>query len=107
MKAKKAVKRLAKVEAILSNVIDQYASENGVRKMLDLAKASVVRAKETVGIEGSPKPVKKPPVKAKESKRRISAEGRRRLSLAAKKRWAIARRSRNGAANGQPLSKTA
>ena len=46
MKAKKALKRLRSVEALLSIVIDQFAAnERSVRAMLDSAKASVIRAK--------------------------------------------------------------
>ena len=106
MKSKKALKRLEKVEAILSNVIDQYtASENGVREKLDTAKASVVRAKESM--QAPPKAAKKPPVKAKESGRRLSAEGRKKLSIAAKKRWAIAKRKGVSAVTGRALSQTA
>jgi hypothetical protein len=44
-KAKKALKRLKTVEAILSDVIDQcLASARGLRGLLDSAKTSVVRA---------------------------------------------------------------
>jgi hypothetical protein len=109
MKAKKAVKRLTRVEALLSNVIDQYAG-NGhrVKELLDSAKESVVRAKETVNQEASSKTTKKPPAKAEKSLRRgLTAEGRKRLSLAAKKRWAVAKRKGISAVTGRPLSKTA
>ena len=109
MKAKKAVKRLGKVETLLSNVIDQYAkSVDNVRELLDSAKASVVRAMEAVSVKPSTVAPKKPPVKAQETKRRgLSAEGRKKLSIAAKKRWAIAKRKGVSAVTGRPLSKTA
>jgi hypothetical protein len=108
MKAKKALKRLTRVETLLTNVIEQYASnESDVRELLDSAKASVGRAKETVDLKAAPKAVKKPPVKAGNSKRRLTAEGRKKLSLAAKKRWAIAKRNGVSAVTGRPLSKTA
>ena len=108
MKAKKALKRLTRVETLLSSVIDQYASnDSGVRELLDSAKASVGRAKETVDLKAAPKAAKKPPVKAGNSKPRLSAEGRKRLSLAAKKRWAVAKRNGVSAVTGRPLSKTA
>lgn len=46
MKVKKAVKKLDKVVAILSDVIKQYApTERKVRELLGAAKSSVVRAK--------------------------------------------------------------
>ena len=48
MKAKKALKRLGKAEAILSNVIDQYAGQTSVRELLGTAKATVARAKAAV-----------------------------------------------------------
>ena len=109
MKAKKAVKRLTRVEALLSNVIDQYAGDShSVKELLDSAKESVVRAKETVNQQSSSKATKKPPAKAeKPLRRRLTAEGRKRLSLAAKKRWAAAKRNGVSAVTGRPLSKTA
>ena len=46
MKAKKALKRLKKVETILSNVIDHCpVSARGLLGLLDSARSSVVRAK--------------------------------------------------------------
>jgi hypothetical protein len=109
MKTKKAVKRLTRVEEILSNVIDQYAeSGHGVKELLDSAKESVVRARETVNQKASSAATKKPPAKAEKPQRRgLTAEGRKRLSLAAKKRWAIAKRKGISAVSGRPLSKTA
>jgi hypothetical protein len=88
MKAKKALKRLTKVETLLTNVIDQYAgSEGNVRELLDNAKASVVRAKKTVNVKAA---AKKPPVKAGSSKSRVTAEGRKKAPPAAKKQAAVA-----------------
>src|SRR5215212_1831649 len=101
MKAKKAVKRLNKVEALLSNVIDGFAAgERAVKELLDSAKAAVVRARETVNIKTAPVVEKKPPVKARSVKSRITAEGRKKLSLAAKKRWAAAKRKGVSAVTG-------
>ena len=78
MKAKKALKRLNKVETILSNVIDQCpASSRGLRELLDSAKASVVRAKGVVNGRVA-RATKKPPARAQESARgRLSGERRR------------------------------
>jgi hypothetical protein len=46
VKTKKALKRLDRIEALLSKVIHQYATDEGeVRELLDSARASVVRAK--------------------------------------------------------------
>jgi hypothetical protein len=108
MKAKKALKRLKKVETILSDVIDQCpASARGLRGLLDSARASVVRAKGVVDARAA-RAAKKPPARAQESTRgQLSAEGRKRISLAAKKRWATAKRKGMNAVIGRPLSKTA
>jgi hypothetical protein len=108
MKAKKAIKRLKKVETILSNVIDQLpASARGLRELLDSARASVVRAKGTVNARVV-RAAKKPPARAQESARgRLSADGRKRISLAAKKRWATAKRKGMNAVTGRRLSKMA
>jgi hypothetical protein len=109
MKAKKAVKRLTRVEALLSNVIDQFAGNgHGVKELLGAAKESVLRAKEAVNQQASSTATKKPPAKAEKPQRRgLTAEGRKRLSVAAKKRWAIAKRRGISAVTGRPLSKTA
>jgi len=105
MKAKKALKRLNKVESLLSNVIDQFPdSARGLRDLLDAARSSVVRARETVGARLA-RAAKKPPARAHES--RLSAEGRKRISLAAKRRWALAKRNGVHAVTGRKLSKTA
>jgi hypothetical protein len=108
MKTKKALKRLKKVETILSNVIEQLpASARGLRELLDSARAFVVRAKGTVNARVA-RAAKKPPVRAQESVRgRLSADGRKRISLAAKKRWAQAKRKGMNGVTGRPLSKTA
>jgi hypothetical protein len=108
MKAKKAVKRLTRVETLLSNVIDGFtAGERAVKELLDNAKAAVIRARETVTVKAAPVVTKKPPVSARRAKSRISAEGRKKLSLAAKKRWAVAKRKGVSAVTGRPLAKTA
>ena len=109
MKAKKAVKRLVKVEALLSNVLDQYSTSTGsVRELLDTAKASVIRAKESIDLMSAATTAKKPSVKAKEPKQgRLTAEGRKKISIAAKKRWADARRKGIHPLTGRRLSKTA
>lgn len=109
MKAKKAVKRLVKAEAILSNVIDQYAGQASVRELLGTAKTSVARAKAALDSKAvSGKVAKKPPAKADKSRAGgLTAAGRRRLSVAAKKRWAAAKRKGVHAVTGRPLSKIA
>src|SRR6266852_2575843 len=81
MKAKKALKRLNKVETILSDVIAQFpASARGLRGLLDSAKTSVVRAKEVLHARVA---AKSSPAGAQESAQGgLSAEGRKRISLA-------------------------
>jgi hypothetical protein len=78
MKANKALKRLAKIEESVSDVMERYsASAPPTREALQDAKAAVARAKEAVSLQASsgttdaPKkaatkkaPVKVPPAKA-------------------------------------------
>ena len=108
MKAEKALKRLKKVETILSNVIDQLpARARGLRELLDSAKASVARAKGTVNARVV-RAAKKPPARAQESTRgHLSAEGKKRISLAAKKRLTEVKRKGMNAVTGRRLNKTA
>lgn len=110
MKAKKALKRLNKVETLLSNVIDQFPGiKDGLVELLGSAKATIVRAKKTVTSQLSARTAKKkPPVKARTAQAgRLTAEGRKRISIAAKKRWAAAKRKGMNAVTGQKLSKSA
>ena len=113
MKAKKAIKRLAKAEALLTGVLDQFSgSQDKVRGLIETARTSVVEAKSGIDRQAAPKAAKKPPARAPkangaQNKSRLSAEGRRRISLAAKKRWAAAKRNGVHAATGRPLTKTA
>ena len=88
MKAKKALRRLRRVEELLSIVIDEFVGkEPGVRELLDSAKASVIRAK--AGINP-----KKPQPKVKRSNRSdLRAEERKGISLASKQRAIIAKRT--------------
>ena len=105
MKAKKALKRLNKIEVLLSNVIDQCpASARGLRELLDSAKTRVVRAK---GVMNARVARKQPARAAHATESRLSDEGRKRISLAAKKRWAKAKRKGMNAVTGRRLSKTA
>jgi hypothetical protein len=94
MKAKKAIKRLAKAETLLADVLEQYpASKDGLRDLLDSAKTSVAQARAAIDVEVAVTPAKKAPSQAKEAKPdRLSEAGRKRISMAAKKRWAATRR---------------
>ena len=88
MKAKKALKRLAKAETLLSDVMEQYAKkQQRLRELLQSARDSVSRAKKTVSLRSS-KPANKSVKADQPQRRRLSAASRRRLSVAAKKRWA-------------------
>lgn len=66
MKTKKVVKKLTKVEALLSSIIDQYDSGDDarLREALTSAKESVRRAQKTVNNGTEAKTVKKPVAKA-------------------------------------------
>ena len=90
MKAKKAIKRLHKVESLLGVVIDQFATgTKEVHDMLDAARSSITAATQALAAS----PAKKPPAKAAQTQAsRLSDSARKRLSVAAKKRWAEARR---------------
>jgi hypothetical protein len=116
MKAKKTLKRLNKVVALLSNVIGRLPDKkNGLEDLLDSAKANVVQAKKMVHSQpsngaGKGKPqekAEKAPKADKAGPRRLSAAGRKRISLAAKKRWEAAKRKGVNPVTGRRLSKTA
>jgi len=103
MKAKKAIKRLNKVESLLGVVIDQFATgTKEVRGMLDAARSSVSAATKALAA-----PDKKLPAKTEGPQpSRLSDAARKRLSVLAKKRWANAKR--NGMSSlAKPARKTA
>jgi hypothetical protein len=108
MKTKKALKKLNKVEALLSNVMEGFpGGKQGLGNLLGAAKVTIVEAIKTVtsstaaGKNGSA-------ARAKKARNgRLSEEGRKRISLAAKKRWAAAKRKGVNAVTGRRLSKTA
>jgi hypothetical protein len=91
MKANKALKRLAKIEASLSALIERYAtSEEVVQESLQDAKASVLRATKAVSLLASPRPQATASVKAGKSKRRHPIpRASRRISHATKKQKAV------------------
>jgi hypothetical protein len=75
MKVKKAIKRLDRVDELLSSVIDQYeVSEPGARELLDSAKKSVVRAKAALKKQASSEPRKDAPAHVSRKARQIDAE---------------------------------
>jgi hypothetical protein len=98
MKTNKALKRLAKIEASISDMTERYSSSPDILETLQDAKAAVTRAKEAVSLQASSGKAKnltvkrsKPPSKAKRElskpKRRLSAAGRKAIIAATKKRW--------------------
>jgi len=124
MKAKKAVKRLQKIEDVLAGIIDDFSSDKPVvRELLDSARGSIAQAKSkmtppapraTAKKSGSKSETahkaaagKAATGKAAASKVGLSAEGRKKLSVAAKKRWAVAKRKGVHAVTGRPLVQTA
>jgi hypothetical protein len=84
MKANKALKRLAKIEMLMSDVTERYsASAPHIREVLQDAKAAVTRAKEVVSLQASSGTAKNPPGKRSNAtpelskpKRTLSAAGR-------------------------------
>ena len=103
MKANKALKRLAKIEALMSDVVERYsASAPHVRELLQDAKAAVTRAKEAVSLRSSSGTAKNPAVEhsaptskatpeTSKPKRKLSAAGKAAIVAALKKRWAAKR----------------
>ena len=88
MKANKALKRLAKIEALISDVTERYsAGAHHIREALHEAKDAVARVKAAVrsqATSGTAKPSKAPTKK----KRRLSAAGKKAIQEAALRRWA-------------------
>jgi hypothetical protein len=104
MKATKALKRLGKIEASLADLIERFsASDHKGQEFLQNAKASVIRARETVSSQASSRTAKnhhakhsdEPPSKASSEptkpKRKLSAAGRKTIIAATKKRRALKR----------------
>lgn len=106
MKVKKALKRLAKVEELLSDVVGYYSSiEQSARDLLVSARLLVVRAKESLSDQPSPSSARKPALKAEKSN--LKAGGRKKASPAAKKRRGTVKRRGVSAVTDRLLSKTA
>src|ERR1039458_5062431 len=109
MKANKALKRLAKIEVLISVVTERYSSAPHIRETLQDAKAAVTRAKEAVSLQRSAGKAKNPPVehseppsKAKpepsEPNRQLRAAGRKAIIAATKKRWRLQKAAAKAAA---------
>jgi hypothetical protein len=108
MKAKKALKKLNKVEALLANVMEGFpGGKKGLGNLLGAAKVTIVEAIKTVTSSAGAAKNGSPARVGKARNGRLSEEGRKRISLAAKKRWAAAKRKGVNAVTGRRLSKTA
>ena len=103
MKANKILKRIAKIEALMSKVTERSSvSAPHIQELLRDAKAAITRAKKAVSLQASSGTAKNPPAKSakhpskatpepSKPKRKLSAAGRRAISEATKKRWAAKR----------------
>lgn len=104
MKTKKTLKRLNKVVALLTNVIDQLPDrKGGLGNVLDSAKANVVRAAKMVHSSTAATKRKLPA----NAEGRQSAAGRKRISVTATKRSEANKRKGVNSEAGRGLSKTA
>jgi hypothetical protein len=95
MKAKKALKKLRRVEELLAIVIDEFVgNEPAVRELLNSARTSVMGAKAGINSQSAPRKAKKPQVKAaQQSKRpRLAAPRGKRIFPAGKERSELPRR---------------
>ncbi len=86
MKANKALKRLAKIESLMSDVAERFsASAPHLREALKDLKAAVASVKEAVKVQTSPAPKKAAPKKAARAVKKAVAK------KAAKKRAPVRR----------------
>jgi len=77
MKTKKALKKLDKIQAILSTVIDQHAGADGsLRELLDSAKETVSLAKAKVNGQEEPKSRRKTAAVERKSNRSGNGTGK-------------------------------
>jgi hypothetical protein len=103
MRTNKALKRLAKIERLISNVTERHStSAPHIRELLQDAKAAINRAKEALSSpasHGTPKrtqversePTSIATSEAPKPKRKLSAAGRANIVAATKRRWALKR----------------
>jgi len=91
MKPKKALKRLSRVEALLSDVLSLYAPlEQAVRESLSAAKAAVASARKSMGRKASAAAPGKQAVKSKKAQQlRVVPANQRKQSLAKRKTAAM------------------
>jgi hypothetical protein len=102
MKANKVLKRLAKIEALMSDLTNRFSGSAHLREVLQNAKAAVTQVKKAVGSQASSEPSKDPPMKDSQAttkappqlpkpKRKLSEAGRKAIIAATQKRWALKR----------------
>jgi hypothetical protein len=86
MKANKALKRMAKIESLMSDVAERFsASAPHLREALKDLKAAMLSVKETVKVQASPAAKKAEPKKAARAGKKAVAKKRAPLRKAAKK----------------------
>ena len=100
MKSSKILKRIAKIEALMSKLTERSSvSAPDIQELLRNAKAAITRAKKAVSLQASPGVAKNSPAKSakhpskatrepSKPKRKLSADGRKAIVAATKKRWA-------------------
>jgi hypothetical protein len=99
MKANKILKRIARIEVLMSKLTEgSSASAPHVRKLLRDAREAVIRAKEAVQASSGkakhlpakhPQPTSKATPEPSKPKRKLSAAGRKAIVAATKRRWAV------------------
>jgi hypothetical protein len=108
VKVKKATKRLNKVEALLSAVLDGYATDIAeIREPLEAAAAAVKRAKSAIDSDQSSNNQLTASTSGRAATRRhrVTADGGERTSGAANKRVASAKRKGSGSATASAASR--
>jgi hypothetical protein len=93
MKAKKALKRLTRVEALLTEVLEEYTAAGAdTRQSLDSAKASIERALESSAHDLARAAAKKQASRQRTTKKRVATAKKRVKAPAARKRRIVAKR---------------
>ena len=109
MKAKKALKRLNKIESLLSDVIGGLSKDlNGTGEILESAKESILHVKTELESKSSASAAKKSPTNAGARPGAHGTHGKqKKISFAAKKRSAAAKRKGMHPAKNRALQKSA
>ena len=103
MKSSKILKRIGKIEALMSKLTERSSvTAPDIQELLRDAKAAITRAKKVVSLQASSGLARNPPAKPSQPtsiatpepskpKRKLSVAGRKAISEATKKRWAAKR----------------